>query len=1011
MELGAVHFADFFRAIHGCDPFPWQQALVDHLAEHDDWPGGRVLDLPTGSGKTAALDAAVFHLALRFESPARAALRIALVVDRRLVVDDAYERAKKIADRLEKPEGVPTDQRQVVDEVARRLQCLAGDGEPPLVARRLRGGAPLEPDWVRTPTQPTILCSTVDQVGSRLLFRGYGVSNRMKPVHAGLLGTHSLILLDEAHLSEPFRQTLQAVQQIGSADVRTVLLSATPGGSPTRPFGLEPVDYAHPVLKDRLEASKSARLRVMAGDPVDSFVKEARKIADRLRQAGVSNPAIGVVVNRVGLARAIFEKLKEGENETAPEAVLMIGRSRAVGRDRIVEALDPFKTGESRRRKVPAAAEGPADDDRLPLFRETAEDSNAKPLFVVATQCLEVGVDLDLDGLVTQAAPLDALRQRFGRVNRAGRNVSAEGAILAPAADVAKKADDPVYGDRIVKTWDVLRRMAHDDAVDFGVGVLDRRLRDLAVDVSVLAAPRAPAPVLMPAYLDLWSQTSPPPAADPEVGLFLHGVDRASPEVSILWRGDVTETDLKQGAENDLNALLSLVPPRAAEMVEVPLWSARAWLRRPRDREPLARIADVPQRGDDAETSTSGDGGRRAFRWAGADDPRTGPVQAQDLRPGDVLVVPATYGGCDEFGWAPASDKFVTDVADEAARPFRRRRHAVRIARDVVAEDKDNEWDRLVAVLEDEGVAGSDLVERLLDVLPTEPASEPDGEKNVEVAHPRPVREALEALQSKRKGRIIPHLPYADGAAGGAVLEAPHGLYEDGAASPKMSLGASATEDDRLSRTSGNPVSIDEHTSHVVERVNRVVTLLDLPEARDLELAAFLHDAGKADRRFQNLLSGGDPWNRPDGEAMAKSGRSSPKGAWERAELPKGWRHEALSVRMARTHPRFADARDPVLVLWLIGTHHGLGRPFFEFVDPREDVPGQDGCVGCLTVESWRPVPGPGPQSLAFNIDGVDWAAAYERLKRCYGVWKLAHLEAILRLADHRASESEHDHA
>ena len=287
MDLAAADFKFFFNAIHGCGPFPWQQRLVDLLAKGDKWPD--VLDLPTGSGKTAALDAAVFHMALRCESPARAALRIALVVDRRLVVDDAYARATKIANAINDPMCVAEAERPVVAEVASRLQRLAGDGEPPLVARKLRGGAPLESDWARTPTQPTILCSTVDQVGSRLLFRGYGVSNRMKPVHAGLFGKHSLILLDEAHLSEPFRQTLHAVQ-IGKADVRTVLLTATPGGKPKNPFRLTQDDHVQPKLKRRLEACKRAELSVVHGDACDTFVKAACRLAEQLQDNGVSAP-------------------------------------------------------------------------------------------------------------------------------------------------------------------------------------------------------------------------------------------------------------------------------------------------------------------------------------------------------------------------------------------------------------------------------------------------------------------------------------------------------------------------------------------------------------------------------------------------------------------------------------------------------------------------------------------------------------------------------------------------
>jgi CRISPR-associated endonuclease/helicase Cas3 len=137
---------------------------------------------------------------------------------------------------------------------------------------------------------------------------------------------------------------------------------------------------------------------------------------------------------------------------------------------------------------------------------------------------------------------------------------------------------------------------------------------------------------------------------------------------------------------------------------------------------------------------------------------------------------------------------------------------------------------------------------------------------------------------------------------------------------------------------------------------------------------------------------------------LAKSGeRRLTRGAWQKAGLPDKWRHEALSARLALLHPDLAQAADTRLVLWLIGSHHGFGRPLFPHCDPN-DTECRPGLLKSYCVhDTLRP--GYGPQSLAFDFDGMDWAQMFEELKRRYGIWGLARLEGFVRLADHRASE------
>ncbi len=470
-------FSAWFHSLWGYSPFPWQAMLAERAAQ-GTWP--QALDLPTASGKTACIDIAVYALAAQAERPLAertAPRRIWFVVDRRIVVDEAFERAKAIAEKLAVAHTGP------LKEIADRLRTLSGT-ERPLAVGRLRGGVLRDDGWARLPSQPAVITSTVDQLGSWLLFRGYGHSLRAVPIFAGLAANDSLILLDEAHCAVPFLQTLRAVERYrgkewAEAPLPTpfgfAVMSATPPpdipDDAVFPGNERPQALEHPVLHKRLRTSKLAELVELdqagatAGDVL--VAAAAARAAEYVRDG---KRRVAVMVNRVRTAESVAVTLRETLGEGA-DVVLLTGRMRPFERDELVEHWTPC-----------LRANQPAEPE--------------KPVAVVSTQCLEVEAEFSFDALVTEGASLDALRQRFGRLARMGSDQPAPAVILVRKSDLEADEPDPIYGNALSRTWQWLwenaapqendRRM-----VDFGVEAIETKVRDVE-DLSPLLAPTLP---------------------------------------------------------------------------------------------------------------------------------------------------------------------------------------------------------------------------------------------------------------------------------------------------------------------------------------------------------------------------------------------------------------------------------------------------------------------------------------------------------------------------------------
>lgn len=1007
-SLQSNDFPAFFTELWGADRdvFPWQQEFARRICT-GDWP--KYVAAPTGSGKTACIDTAVFALALQAALPAHertAGRRIFFIVNRRVIVDEAYQRAGKLCQKL-----IDAAPASVAGRVAAALRSLSGQSQGhPLTRTQLRGGIYRDRSWAGSLLQPMIICSTVDQAGSRLLFRGYGVSDQARPIHAALVAQDSVLIVDEAHISRPFIETLGWVEKYrrhepaGSQTVRLpfqfVQMTATlpAGTSEADQIGLTAADREHPVLAPRLTGSKRAQLVVE--DKAKGKTREeilAKRLAKEVQQILAEHQprSLAVMVNRVATARLVFVELKK---QSGARVTLFIGRLRPLDREALTKRIqERLKT----RLKTDAVS----------------EDAESGPEIVVSTQCLEVGADLDFDALVTEAASLDALRQRFGRLNRGGRDISPRAMIVLPADQNPtldklddEKTCDPIYGNAIPRTWHWLQSIATEGSVDFGINAMAAHLQVFRADnddeaLARMLSPTDHAPVLLPAYLDCWVQTNPAPAADPDVALFLHGPQREMAEVQVCWRADLpAELDQKTWIET-----LSLCPPTSAECLPVPLHVFRAWVTAQKKFEDLSGDADekivVPERRELEEFAQV-----PALIW-------NGPEESRELRklsyltPGATIVLRAQNGGWQALGILPGapSDPAITpDVPWDTARI-----RAVDVAELGLADSRRCAVLRIHPFLWPAPKVGTTVAELM--ALANDPEIDRRPEDIRELLQRLTSEETLSGSLDKEQVKIVAHLASRKNSPRLLVDNYPG---EVGFVVSTRSLLPIKDQQDFESMDAeadalleaGDPQELCDHTKDVLNQVATALSLLPLDAYRDgITMAAALHDWGKSDWRFQALLRSSSVFTAMASPViLAKSSSLSSslaarREARKRAELPDGFCHEMLSVQMAESTvgqsvlPKDETLR--ALTLHLIATHHGYARPFATVVEddtpPDASLQMQENQVLVTSAER-----------LAHPAHALDSGLAerFWQLTRRHGWWGLALLETVLRLADQAAS-------
>ena len=943
-----VNLPDFdaaFKALTTHRPFPWQRRLFDLLRSGDLPPA---VDIPTGLGKTAVM--AVWLLSRAAGAPLPR--RLVYVVDRHAVVDQATDFAEQLRERL---------QLEALGDVRRGL----GLGSRRLPISTLRGQHVDNREWLDDPAAPAIVVGTVDMIGSRLLFEGYGVSRRMRPYQAGLMGCDTLVLLDETHLSRPFGRLLQAIEKeqqpavsggahssgrlagpLAGAGVpppfRVVPLSATLGTAlaSSVPFGLCEEDRSNETVRARLDASKTLTVEDVGADvPLETVLAE--RACNLARRTPRESPVrMLICCNSRSVAESVAENIRERVGTEA--AVLLFVGDRRV-HEREAAARELCRHG--------WLADGSQPD---------------APVFLVATSAAEVGVDLDADHMVCDLVTWERMVQRLGRVNLRGLG-DARILVVDPGPTTKTPEEDVA---RLRATKALLKSLPAKGRGGRQAGpaaLADVGKSPEAIASTIEASARMPLyPELTRPLVDAWAMTSLlEHSGRPEVGPWLRGWVAQEPQTMVVWRRClpvqvVEETATAPLADTAVEEFFEAAYPHAAERLETETRRVVAWLvvcaRRLLDAPPLECEDDAEEDGaasSNAGTETAAPA-RRADPLAFVLDSAGKPES--ELRRGNYVL---TLGDAATLRTQYLEQRLAGRTLVVHARICGLREGLLDAdaptRRVATAEDNWGNPDAWDTAADDAAVGLPGVQVRLL---------------------------SDDARTRLTAARAAP----GEGEPGDAWRELWAAPYRVSAADQPESWlvvekwrGATSGEDSRA--VAPTHQRLQEHQEWAAREAGRIADELRLPAADRAMLvaAARHHDDGKRVARWQQAFNA-----RHEAGPYAKT-----PGPVNRHVL-NGYCHEFQSAIDAeerglddldRSDPRFE------LALHLIAAHHGRARPAI-------------GIEGCDAL----------PPSAAAERAAVV-GRRFLRLQRQWGPWGLAWWEALLRAANQRASRALDDQA